>query len=91
MFGLIATVIAGVLFHVKARSFVKQRLRYTSVVDKPMLGIWVGIGATIVAAPIVAAVPIVGAGTAIAIGIGVGTGVAMGVKESKRSITLLDD
>ncbi len=94
MFGLIATVIAGaagVLAHMKSRYFVKQRLRYTSFVDKPMLGVWVGIGATIVVAPIVAVLPIVGAGTAIAVGIGMGTGVAMGVKDSKGSITLLDD
>ncbi|HAT37022.1 MAG TPA: hypothetical protein DCS75_00910 [Gemmatimonadetes bacterium] len=94
MFGLIATAIAGaagVLVHVKSRYFVKQRLRYTSFVDKPMLGVWVGIGATIVATPIVAALPIVDAGTAIALGVGMGTGVAMGVKDSERSTKLLDD
>ncbi|HBU57876.1 MAG TPA: hypothetical protein DEB33_09040 [Gemmatimonadetes bacterium] len=94
MFGLIATVIAGtagVLVHMKSRYFVRKRLRYTSVVDKPMLGVWVGIGTTIVVAPIVAVLPIVGAGTAIAVGIGVGTGVAMGVKDSKRSTKFLED
>ena len=88
MFGLIATVIAGtagVLVHMKSRYFVRKRLRYTSVVDKPMLGVWVGIGTAIVVAPIV------GAGTAIAVGIGVGTGVAMGVKDSKRSTKFLED
>ena len=42
-------------------------------------------------APIVAVLPIVGAGTAIAVGIGVGTGVAMGVKDSKRSTKFLED
>ena len=56
-----------------------------------MLGVWFGIGTTIVVAPIVAVLPIVGAGTAIAVGIGVGTGVAMGVKDSKRSTKLLED
>tara|TARA_B100000700_G_scaffold325564_1_gene434680 strand:+ start:1628 stop:1798 length:171 start_codon:yes stop_codon:yes gene_type:complete len=56
-----------------------------------MLGVWVGIGATIVATPIVAALPIVDAGTAIALGVGMGTGVAMGVKDSERSTKLLDD
>ena len=94
MFDLIATVIAGaagVLVHMKSRYFVMQKLRYTSIVDKPMLGVWFGIGTTIVVAPIVAVLPIVGAGTAIAVGIGVGTGVAMGVKDSKRSTKLLED
>ena len=94
MFGLIATVIAGVagvLVHMKSRYFVRQKLRYTSIVDKPMLGVWFGIGTTIVVAPIVAVLPIVGAGTAIAVGIGVGTGVAMGVKDSKRSTKFLED
>ena len=94
MFDLIATVIAGaagVLVHMKSWYFVRQKLRYTSIVDKPMLGVWFGIGTTIVVAPIVAVLPIVGAGTAIAVGIGVGTGVAMGVKDSKRSTKLLED
>lgn len=94
MFGLIAAGIAGVTGvygHIKSRHFVGQRLRYTKLVEKPMLGLWAGAGATIVAAPIVALLPIVGAGTAIAIGAGIGTGVALGVKDSKEPPKLLDD
>ena len=93
MFGLIAAGIAGVggvLGHVKSRSFVGQRLRYTKIVEKPALGLWAGVGATLVAAPIVAVLPIVGAGTAIAIGAGVGTGVSLGVKDSKEPPKLID-
>ena len=87
MFDLIATVIAGtagVLVHMKSRYFVRKRLRYASVVDKPMLGVWVGIGTAIVVAPIVAVLPIVGAGTAIAAPPGpppvkLGLGMALGL------------
>ncbi len=89
---------SGVYGHLKSRKFVGQRLRYTKLVEKPALGLWAGVGATVVAAPVVAvvgALPIlgslVGAGTAIAIGAGVGTGVALGVKDSKEPPKLIDD
>ena len=94
MFGLIAAGIAGVsgvVGHIKSRHFVGQKLQYTSLVEKPMLGVWAGVGATVLAAPVVAVVPLIGAGTAIAIGAGVGTGVALGVKDSKEPPKLLDD
>lgn len=94
MFGLIAAGIAGVsgvIGHIKSRHFVGQKLRYTSIVEKPMLGVWVGVGATVLAAPVVAVIPFIGAGTAIAIGVGIGTGVALGVKDSREPPKLLDD
>jgi hypothetical protein len=92
--GLIAAAIAGaagVFTHLKSRSFVGQRLRYTSIVEKPALGLWAGVGATIVAAPVVAVLPIVGAGTAIAVGLGVGTGVSLGVHDTKEPPKLIED
>jgi hypothetical protein len=101
MFELLALGIAGasgVYGHIKSRKFVGQRLRYTKLVEKPALGLFAGVGATVVAAPLVAvvgAVPLlgglVGAGTAIAVGAGVGTGVALGVKDSKEPPKLIDD
>jgi len=94
MFSLIAACIAGasgIIGHMKSRDFVGRRLRYTSIVEKPMLGVWAGVGATVLAAPLVAVLPIVGAGTAIAIGAGIGTGVALGVRDSKEPPKLLDD
>ena len=93
MFGLLAAGIAGVsgvYGHIKSRKFVGQRLRYTSLVEKPAVGLFAGVGAMVIAAPLVAVLPIVGAGTAIAIGAGVGTGVALGVKDSKDP-PLLED
>lgn len=76
--------VAGVFSHVRSRAFVGRRLRYTNVVEVPALGLWAGFGATVLAAPVVALLPIVGAGTAIAIGAGVGTGVALGVRDAKE-------
>lgn len=100
MFTLIAMGIAGVagvVGHIKSRQFVGQRLRYTKFVEKPALGLWAGVGATVLAAPVVALVGViplvgglVGVGTAIAAGVGVGTGVALGVKDSKEPPKLLD-
>ncbi len=93
MFTLIAAGIAGVAGvagHIKARQFVGRKLRYTNLVEKPLLGLWAGLATTVVAAPLVAVLPIVGAGTAIVIGAGVGTGVALGVKDTKGP-PLLED
>ena len=100
MFELLALGIAGasgVYGHIKSRKFVGQKLRYTSIVEKPALGLMAGVGATVVAAPLVGVlgvVPVVrglvGAGTAIAIGAGVGTGVALGVKDTKEPPKLID-
>ena len=93
MFELLAMGIAGVagvFSHVKSRRFVGRRLRYTNVVETPGLGLWAGVGATVLAAPVVAVLPIVGAGTAILIGAGVGTGVALGVKDTKDPPRLED-
>ena len=93
MFGLLAAGIAGIVGvygHIKSREFVGQRLRYTSLVEKPAVGLFAGVGAMIVAAPIVAVLPFIGAGTAIAVGIGVGTGVALGVKDTKNPPFLED-
>ena len=66
MFELIALGIAGatgVYGHIKSRNFVGKRLRYTKFVEKPALGLFAGVGATVVAAPlvgIVGLVPLVG-------------------------------
>ena len=91
-FGLIAAGIAcatGVFGHIKSRKFVGQRLRYTSLVEKPAIGLFAGVGAVVVAAPLVALLPVL-FGPAIALGVGVGTGVALGVKDTKKP-PLLED
>jgi hypothetical protein len=91
MIELLIAAAAGVYGHLRSRKFVGQRLRYTTIVEKPALGLWAGVGATVLAAPIVAVLPVVGAGTAIAIGAGIGTGVALGVKDTGEPPKLLED
>ena len=91
MIELLIAGAAAIYGHLRSRKFVGQRLRYTTIVEKPALGLWAGVGATVLAAPIVAVLPIVGAGTAIAIGAGIGTGVALGVKDTGEPPKLLED
>ncbi len=79
---------AGIFGHTKARSFVGRRLRFTSVVEKPYLGVAAGVTAAIVASPL-AALPLVTVATALVFGAGVGTGAALGAQDAKRP--LLED
>jgi hypothetical protein len=89
MFGLIGLGVAaavGIVGHMKSRKFVGRKLRFTSVVEKPGIGLAAGVAATIVASPVVAVLPLVGVGTAIAFGVGVGTGVSLGASDAKRPL-----
>jgi hypothetical protein len=84
MFGLLALIIAMVaaVFGFRgARSFTARRLRYTAVGEHPGASAFVAaIGTTLLAAPVVGLLPLVGAGTAIALGAGIGTGVVAGTR-----------
>ena len=79
---------AGIFGHTRARSFVGRRLRFTSMVEKPYLGVAAGVTAAVVASPL-AVFPLIGVGTALVFGAGVGTGAALGAKDAKRP--LLED
>lgn len=89
LIGVVAALAAAILGYTKSRKFVGQRLRFTSLVEKPGIGLAAGVAAAIVAAPIVALLPLVGTGTALAFGAGVGTGVTVGARDAKRP--LLED
>ncbi|CAN5627300.1 hypothetical protein BH23GEM11_BH23GEM11_09820 [soil metagenome] len=82
--GIIALVVAillSVFAYRATRTFTFRRLRYTAVGTYPgFSGIAAGLGAALLASPVVAILPIVGAGTAIALGAGVGTGVVAGTR-----------
>src|SRR5581483_376082 len=79
-----ASGIGVLLSHWKARKYTRNRLRYVDVVQNPITPIAAGVGAAIVAAPVVWLLPIVGAGTALAFGAGIGAGVFLGAKDVKR-------
>ncbi len=87
MLELIPIAVAGaatVFGHMKSRRFVRKRLRYTSWVEKPGLGIAAGVAAAVLAAPVVTILPFLAGGSALMFGAGVGTGVAMGAKDAKE-------
>lgn len=83
MLELLVAGALGVAGHLKSRDFVHRRLRFTNIVEKPALGLMAGAATAIVAAPLVAVLPLVGVGTAIALGAGVGTGVAIGARRAR--------
>jgi len=70
--------------HARSREFVQRRLRYTSWVEKPAIGVVAGVATAVVAAPLVAVLPFVGVPTALAMGVGVGTGVSLGAAKARQ-------
>ena len=88
MFGIIGVAAAGVaalVGHLRSKSFVERRLRFSTLVENPAIGVFAGAAAAILAAPIVAILPFVGTGTALAFGAGVGTGVARGANSARSA------
>jgi hypothetical protein len=63
------------------RTFVRTKLRFVEAAHSRPAPWIVGIGAAVLAAPVVALLPIVGAGTAAALGLGAGLGVKSAQKD----------
>ena len=82
---------AGIFGHMKSRKFVRRRLRFTSWVEKPYLGVAAGVAAAVLAAPFVGPLPLMSVSTALIFGAGVGTGVQMGAKEARDGSSFDDD
>jgi hypothetical protein len=81
LIALAAALGAAIAGYRGARNYTFRRLRYTAVGEHPAAsGIAAGVGTALVAGPVVALLPIIGAGTAIALGAGVGTGVVSGAR-----------
>lgn len=78
---LIATGIAAGAGYFYTKNFVRRRLRYVDVLQKPAAPVVAGAAAALAAALPVALLPVVGAGTALVFGAGVAAGVASGRKE----------
>jgi len=98
MLDLIATGVvaaAGLFGHVKARDFVRRRLRFTKFVKKPLrLGVGASLATLAVAAPAAALLPWVGAGAAVFLSVAVGAGTGLGACDVQRNKALprdLDD
>ena len=84
MFELIGTAAAlgaGIAGYVSSKDFTRRKLRFVDAAHTPAAAIVAGVGAAVIAAPIVWLLPIVGAGTALLLGAGVGLGVRSGQKD----------
>ena len=87
MIALIVMLVAGAATFFgfrETRRFVRRRLRYIDAVHSLRAPFIAGAAATLLAGPIVLALPLVGAGAAILFGVGVGTGFAAGAKDIHR-------
>jgi hypothetical protein len=71
----------GAAGYLKTRQFVASRLRFVDSAQNRALPVAAGVGVTLIALPLVAIVPFIGAGTAVALGVGVGAGAAVGAKD----------
>ncbi len=67
--------------YMKVRDFVSERLRFVDAAQKRSTPWLAGVAATLALSPVVAVLPVLGAGTAIVFGIVVGTAVRKGQRE----------
>lgn len=84
LIGLAVTVAGGIFAFGLTREYVRNRLRYVDAVRHPLAPWVAGFVATVILLPIVAILPLVGAGTAILVGGAAGLGTSSGVKALKR-------
>ncbi len=83
LLALAVTLVVTTLGHRYARALVSRRLRYVPAAQTSKAPVIAGIGATILALPLVALLPVVGLGTAIVFGLAVGLGAAAGARDVK--------
>ena len=86
MLGVAIAVGASMVGYWQARQFTQNKLRFVDGVHKMGVPLLAGLGAALVATPIVWILPLVGTGTALLFGIGVGLGVSAGAKEIRKRI-----
>ena len=72
--------------YLTARGFVQGKLRFVDAVHHVAVPLLVGIGAMLIAAPVMWLLPFVGTKTAILFGLGVGAGVSSGARDIRRRI-----
>lgn len=86
----LALFAAVFVVHRQSRDYVRRRLRYVDAVQKPIAP-WIAGGATaLLAAVLVAFLPILGVGTALSLGLAVGTGVAAGARDARNGYWVTD-
>jgi hypothetical protein len=88
MFGVAVGGIGG--GYVKVRKFVRERLRYVDGLHGRGAPWLAGVGAVLLATPLVWVLPVLGAGTALLFGAGVGLAVAHGARDVRTHHFLPD-
>ena len=86
LIGLAATTALTIVGYYQARHYVERRLQYVDAVHGLRAPLLAGLAACLIEAPVVALLPVVGAGTAQLFGLGVGAGVAAGARNIRRRI-----
>lgn len=84
LFWLLATGAVTLVGYLQTRRFVRGRLRFVDVIEKPAAPIVAGAVAALAAWPVAWLLPIVPAASAIVFGVGVGLGVRHGAQDVKR-------
>ncbi|HEU4786755.1 MAG TPA: hypothetical protein VFS57_05090 [Gemmatimonadaceae bacterium] len=85
--GIAITLGATMVGYWQARQFTQNKLRYVDAVHRGGIAILAGLGAALIAAPVVWLLPLVGGGTAILFGAGVALGVSSGAREIRKRIS----
>lgn len=77
---------ATLVGYLKARQFVRDRLRFVDAAHRPTAPLIAGSAAAVIAAPIVWLLPILGAPAALIFGVGVGWGVHHGSRDARKRL-----
>ncbi len=83
------TVVATIWGFRTARRFVREKLRYVDAVQSAFAPWAAAGGAILIAAPLAALIPGVGAGTALVLSAAIGFGVARGARDIRRHERML--
>ena len=87
LLSFLASTVLAIVGFAQARAFVQRRLRYVDAVHSKLAPIIAGVGAALLALPLVAIVPFIGAGTALSFGISVGAGVLAGSRDVRGRLS----
>jgi hypothetical protein len=82
--GLVAAGASTAVGYFKSKDFTRRKLQFVDAAQTTAAPILAGVGAALVASPLVAILPFVGGGTALLFGLGVGAGVRAGQRKKLR-------
>lgn len=88
LLSLVISLVAAWLGYGGARRFVRERLRYVEGALSGGGAVIAGLGAFVIATPVVWLLPIVTGGTALAFGLAVGLGVRAGASDVRQGYRL---